>query len=148
MKRVTVFVLLAMSSMVGSLAAEVSAPNATFMTPDLSQVTSSRPASAATPLQVLEILPYRPAINASWCRSSRIIISYWGFQGVTGNDSCPVRCGVCLCEQMTNKLVGQVIYECDGSTTSWGLNCDQSAACPGSPTITEESCPDCVQEVY
>ncbi len=148
MKRVMVLVLLAISSLVGSLAAEVSAPNATFMTPALTQVTPLRPASAATPLQRPEILPYRPSINASSCRSSRTIINYWGFQGIAGNDSCPVLCGLCICGQMTNKLVGQVIYECDGSTTAWGLNCDQSTVCSEDTTITEEGCPFCGPEVY
>lgn len=146
MKRVTVLVLLAISSMVDSLAAEVSAPNATCMTPALSQVTPLRPASAATPLQVLEILPHRPSINARPCFSSRRIINYWGFQGIY-SDSCPVVCSPCSCEQMTNKLVGQVIYECDGSTTAWGLNCDESTVCSDT-TITEEACPFCGPEVY
>ena len=148
MKRVTVLVLLAISSLVGSLAAEVSAPNATFMTPALTQVTPLRPASAATPLQRPEILPYRPSINASSCGSSWTVINYWGFQGIDGNDSCPVLCGLCICEQMTNKLVGQVIYECDGSTTAWGLNCDESTVCSGDTTITERACPICGPEEY
>jgi len=146
MKRVTVLVLLAISSMVGSLAAEVSAPKAAFMAPALPQVTPLRPASAATPLQAPEVL-YRPSISVSSCRSTRTVISYWGFQGITGNDSCPVLCGGCFCAQMTNKLVGQVIYECDGSTTTWGLDCSQSTICPDT-TISEESCPACGPEGY
>lgn len=146
MKRVIVLVLLAISSMVGSLAAEVPAPDTTFMTPALSQVTPLRPASAAPPLPVPEILPNRSSIDASSCGSSRTIINYWGFQGFSG-DSCPVLCGGCYCHKMTNKLVGQVIYECNGSITAWGLNCDESTICEDT-TITEESCPFCGQEVY
>jgi len=145
MKQATALVLLAISSMGGSLAAQVSAPNATVTTPALFQVTPSRPASAASPLRVSEtLLPFVSPINASGCRDSRTVISYWGFQGITGGDSCPVICGGCYCHQMTNKLVGQVIYECDGSTTAWGLDCSSSyTICSQSSTITEEPCSTC-----
>ena len=144
MKKATALVLLAISSMAGPLAAEVSAPNATVTTLALSQFTPARQASAVSPLRVPGTLTYLPPRNAVVCRDFRTVISYWGFQGISGEDSCPVICGGCFCHQMTNKLVGQVIYECDGSTTSWGLNCDQSyTICNQSRTITDEPCPSC-----
>lgn len=142
MKQAMALALLTISLMVGSLAAEASTANAVVSAPTLSQVTAPL-CSAASPLQVPETLP--GPLNASSCRDSMTIINYWGFEGVTGVDSCPVRCGVCLCEQMTNKLVGQVIYECDGSITTWGLSCSELC---GSPTITNEPCPICSPEVY
>lgn len=148
MKPATALVLLGLSSIATSLAAEVSAPNATVTTRALSQVTPSCPASAHSSLRVPETLSHVPPKNASVCRDFRTVISYWGFQGVTGDYSCPVMCGGCYCSQMTNKLVGQVIYECDGSITSWGLDCSQSTICNEDTTITDEPCTTCGPEVY
>ena len=143
MKQALALFLLTISPMVGSLAAEGAIANAAVSAPVLSQVTPPL-CSAASPLPVPEILP--DLLSARPCLASRRIISYWGFQGFSG-DSCPVLCGGCYCHQMTNKLVGQVIYECDGSVTAWGLNCDESTVCEDT-TITEESCPFCDPEVY
>lgn len=142
MKPAAVLVLL-VSSVAASLAAEASAPNATVTPPSLYQATPSCPASAASSLRVPETLSHMPPKSATGCRDFRTVINYWGFQGVSGDYSCPVMCGVCYCSQMTNRLVGQVIYECDGSITSWGLDCSQSTICSEDTTITEESCPPC-----
>jgi hypothetical protein len=144
MKQAMALFLLAISPMVGSLAAEVSTVNAAVSAPALCQVTPPL-RSAASPLQVPETLP--DPLNASSCLEYRTIINYWGFEGGSGNDSCPVLCGPCSCEVMTNKLVGQVIYECDGSITEWGLNCDESTVCEDT-TITVRSCPYCGPEEY
>lgn len=45
----------------------------------------------------------------------KITVNYWGY--VSGGDACYQMCGPCVPE----KIVGQIIYECDGTITQWGL---------------------------
>lgn len=139
MKQVTILVLLVITAMAGTLAAEVSAPNAAVTTPVLPQNASSRLASAAWLLPTPEIWSHLPLTPTSACGPAfSVTTNYWGFEGYSG-DSCPVVCGPC---GPADKLVGQVIEECDGTTTQWGLICDREY------TTTIRNCPFCGEEEY
>lgn len=48
---------------------------------------------------------------------TEVTVNHWGWVS-NGNDVCATVCGPC---NPYEKIVGQVIYECDGTTTQWGL---------------------------
>jgi hypothetical protein len=142
MKKAVLTVLLVIASIGGSLAAEIAAPETTGTDPSLAKIAPVQSQSAAGRLPGLEAQWPTSPQHASSCagRPERTIFSYWGFQHSTLGDSCPVVCGPCETEFMTNKLVGQVIYECDGSITQWGLICERSER------VSYDSCPFCAEE--
>jgi hypothetical protein len=71
-------------------------------------------------------------------QSHRVVISYWGWTAVGGGDSCSHVCGPC---GPSTHIVGQEIYECDGSYTSWGIT-----NCTFDVRTTYQSCPICPPE--
>lgn len=142
MKKAVLAVFLVITPIAGSFAAEVATLRATSTEPSLAEIAPVQSSSAAGRLPGLEAKWPTSPQYASSCggRSERTILSYWGFEHSTLGDSCPVVCGPCEWEYMTNKLVGQVIYECDGSVTQWGLICDRSE------TVSYDDCPFCGEE--
>jgi hypothetical protein len=76
--------------------------------------------------------------EASACvLEDRVVISYWGWDN-NGHPSCSHICGPC---PPSDSIVGQEIYECDGSVTTWGIT-----DCTLDVRTTISPCPICPPE--
>lgn len=121
MKYILAVALLVIITAANSLATEATPTNARAENSPDSQGCLSRLSSEGWPLPSQDAWRQSP-VTTTEC-GSEITVSYWGFVAKDGTDSCGYMCGPCV----SDKIVGQVIYHCDGTTTEWGLtNCGQT----------------------
>jgi|SRR5690349_14147550 len=74
-------------------------------------------------------------VHATGCGRYRVIERHYGWDDYYGNPVCASMCQGC---ELYERVVGEVITECDGTVSSWGLtNCTYHVS-----TIIQYSC-DC-----
>lgn len=130
MRKIT-FVVLLVTTAASLMAVEVPTHNAVLTNPPSIQQTS-QPVTEVWLAPALETMSLASSCPNRY--TERTIVSYWGWVGSDGLDYCATICGLCF----SRKIVGQEIFECDGTVTRWGRN-----DCTFDVRTTYEACEIC-----